>query len=104
MNCKDCGLELVKGINWYPSHELNRKYVCNHCFKKANSLKHPRTDALIKRKRSVAFREESIKLLGSKCAQCGFSDIRALCLDHVTGVAGQETEGLSETAVITRQF
>lgn len=29
-------------------------------------------------------------LLGSKCAQCGFDDIRALQVDHVNGNGGEE--------------
>lgn len=85
MNCKDCGVDLVKGINWYPSHQENRKYICNDCFAKVNRERHKQIDAVHKRRRSVRFREEAILLLGGKCVQCGFSDIRALCIDHING-------------------
>lgn len=32
-----------------------------------------------------AKRKSAIDKLGGKCARCGFSDIRALCLDHIRG-------------------
>ncbi len=85
MRCKDCGVELVKGENWYPSHEENRKYICNACFRKVNKDNHQRVDAIAKRRASVRAREECIALLGGKCKGCGFSDIRALCIDHRNG-------------------
>lgn len=85
MNCKDCGVKLVKGQNWYPSQEENRKYICNSCFQKANEETYRHQDALRKRRRSVRFREEAILLLGGKCIRCSFEDIRALCIDHING-------------------
>ena len=42
-----------------------------------------------------------IDFLGGKCARCGFSDIRALQVDHVNGGGNQErkanrTEGVND--------
>jgi len=35
-------------------------------------------------------REKAIKMLGNKCIRCGFSDIRALCFDHIHGGGTKE--------------
>ncbi len=35
-------------------------------------------------------RREVVRRLGGRCIQCGFSDIRALVLDHKTGDGGQD--------------
>src|SRR5690606_22318669 len=35
--------------------------------------------------RKKAIRNAMIELLGGKCVKCGFSDIRALQIDHVNG-------------------
>lgn len=85
MNCKDCGIELIKGENWYPSQEDNRKYICNTCHREANKETCHKNDALSKRRASVKAREECITILGGRCKRCGFPDIRALCIDHRNG-------------------
>jgi len=40
--------------------------------------------------KSSNYRKNIIELMGSKCVQCGFSDIRALQIDHVNGGGRQE--------------
>ena len=35
-------------------------------------------------------RKEMIKLLGNTCIKCGFSDIRALQVDHINGGGSNE--------------
>ena len=42
-------------------------------------------DALSKRRRVARLRAECLTLLGGQCIKCGFSDERALCIDHVNG-------------------
>jgi len=55
----------------------------------AQKVKYHRVNkkAIAARKRAarVALRLEAINCLGGKCAQCEFSDIRALQFDHVNG-------------------
>ena len=46
---------------------------------------HRRVDALSHRKASEKARSEIIGLLGGKCIPCGFSDPRALAIDHIDG-------------------
>jgi len=35
-------------------------------------------------------RTEALKLLGNKCIKCGFSDIRALQVDHINGGGSED--------------
>lgn len=37
-----------------------------------------------------ALRNEVVKILGGKCMRCGFSDSRALQIDHINGGGRQE--------------
>jgi len=42
------------------------------------------------RKKAQELREKAIEKLGGKCIRCGFSDIRALQIDHVNGGGNKE--------------
>ena len=56
-------------------------------------VKHKERERLYNLKYSRSFRPKLLALLGMKCVKCGFSDERALVLDHVKG------GGLKELAV-----
>lgn len=43
-----------------------------------------------------------LELLGGKCKKCGFSDIRALQLDHINGGGNKEYKKLGNYAVYRR--
>ena len=45
------------------------------------------------RRRRKIHREEIISLLGRKCVRCGFTDKRALQIDHVNGGGTKDTWG-----------
>jgi len=51
---------------------------------------HPEAFNLILRRHYQKLRNEILSLLGSKCIRCGFSDIRALQIDHVHGGGTKE--------------
>lgn len=54
-------------------------------------VEHKRIENLAWVKKAVYdLRMEIIKFLGEKCNNCGFSDIRALEIDHVKGNGNQE--------------
>jgi hypothetical protein len=38
----------------------------------------------------LSYRKKLIELLGGKCIRCGFSDIRALQIDHISGHGSKE--------------
>jgi len=45
---------------------------------------------ITRKKSRWKFRLQIIELLGGKCAKCGFSDIRALQIDHINGGGNKE--------------
>lgn len=51
---------------------------------------HKRVDALSHRRINAKKRMEIITILGSQCKQCGFTDNRALNIDHVNGGGTKE--------------
>jgi len=56
-------------------------------------LNHPEKREERYKKRKEKYRRvkrEVFRLLGNKCVRCGFSDIRALQLDHIKGGGGIE--------------
>jgi hypothetical protein len=48
------------------------------------------------RQRKVAQRQAILKMYGCECALCGFTDQRALTLDHINGDGGQERRAKTE--------
>jgi hypothetical protein len=49
-----------------------------------------RCDAINRQKRVAKQRKEIIEFLGGKCVECGFSDERALAIDHKFGGGTKE--------------
>lgn len=43
-------------------------------------------------RRGFSLHKQCLKKLGNKCARCGFSDIRALQIDHVNGGGKKEIQ------------
>lgn len=55
-----------------------------------------------KRTRYKAFREAVIAVMGGCCVRCGFSDPRALQIDHIYGGGAQERKSLMANAALYR--
>ena len=87
--CIKCGVGLVEGENWYPWAKRDRCYQCKECVKKRQRSRQYRQN-LSKRRQFRALRNEIITLLSGKCELCGFSDIRALQIDHKYGGGSKE--------------
>ena len=47
-------------------------------------------------------RKSVITMLGGECHRCGFSDIRALQIDHVNGGGGKELREIGNGKVMTQ--
>ncbi len=47
-------------------------------------------------------RQLILDILGNKCCRCGFSDYRALQIDHVNGNGAAETRGLSQKTYLNK--
>ena len=61
----------------------------------------------IKAKRKIQHREtrkELFQLLGTECVQCGFSDIRALQLDHKNGHGYDDRKKFKLSGTLLYQF
>lgn len=56
--------------------------------------KNPEKYAAIIRKSQKKYRLAIIGMLGNKCIRCGFTDIRALQIDHIDGKGYEERRGL----------
>lgn len=57
---------------------------CKECDKKRDYRKH----------KVYKLHKKCLALLGNKCVKCGFSDIRALQIDHVNGGGKKELKSL----------
>lgn len=81
-------IEFAKNRNTKTGHYIYcRECVSNKYYQKKGIFRGRK----IRRKIGVRnMREEAIKLLGGKCVRCGFSDIRALQIDHVNGGGRKE--------------
>lgn len=72
------------------NYEKNRERISiTH---KANYLKNRPANLKWHKEHWASMRKELIDFMGGKCLFCGFTDIRALQIDHVNGGGRQETK------------
>lgn len=91
--------------------------MCQRCYHKAWNAAHPkerkrngrkyyrrhRTEFNRKvRERQIALRLETIRRLGGRCACCGETETRFLCIDHVKGGGRREYRRLGGSVPILR--
>jgi hypothetical protein len=69
---------------------------CNPIYNREYYLKNKEKLRELHRKRLMDARIEVINLLGGKCVICGFSDIRALQIDHINGGGCKERNEFRE--------
>lgn len=62
--------------------------------------KHPEKLRETSRKYAFRLRSEVIEKYGGKCVGCGFSDLRALQIDHVDGGGTQERKKMSNKMLL----
>ena len=98
----------VSGKKWRQNHkeeirETKRKYGQEHKKRNYASLSHCVQKALAENKKYnrirsrrfyIQFRSRTLEKLGNKCVKCGFSDPRALQIDHVYGGGRKEVTRL----------
>lgn len=88
-NCIKCGVLLVEGKNWYLWAKKDHRYQCKKCIRRHQRSRQHRQN-VNKRRQYRGMRIEILKLLGGRCAMCGFSDNRVLQIDHKNGGGCQE--------------
>jgi hypothetical protein len=100
-SCWKCGTPLKIGKNIGQGKFHRGSYQCNECSNLARKewrSKNKTRWLRVERERNLRLRLQVIKALGGKCP-CGFSDWRALDIDHVNGGGTQELKGVNRQAV-----
>ncbi len=93
----------ARGRAYYQAHREERL-----ASKRASDAKH--RDAKLLRdhrnsmRRRIALRDALFALLGTKCACCGFTDKRALAIDHINGKGTQERKAARSTDAYYRHI
>lgn len=89
--CRICGKNLTEeNASYYFRRRHNKiswNYECNKC-----SVIKIRRKHRLKREQMKA---ELFKKLGNKCKRCGFSDTRALQIDHINGGGTKEHKAMT---------
>jgi len=83
MRCRDC--ERISRNRYYNRHKETRSVI--------NAL----NDRRLRHKR----RQKILSLFGGKCVRCGFSDWRALQIDHKFGGGGRKSKGWSQSKLFS---
>lgn len=87
--CKECHRELpTSSFHKDKTNKDRLRTRCKDCRSKIASLyweKNWKRKTLIKRLEYAQLKKEVLLKLGNKCFLCGFSDPRALQIDHVNG-------------------
>jgi len=65
---------------------------------------HPDKRRAYRRAYHERLRNQVLQMLGTRCAICGFADVRALQVDHVNGGGRQEKTGLHNPLALYRRI
>lgn len=98
----------------HPERPVRGHGLCAACYYEANrehiiaktrkwELEHPDQKRETRRKHDRKLRSDVFSLLGGICRLCGFSDWRALQLDHVDGGGLKELKALGHTRAVYRK-
>jgi hypothetical protein len=71
-------------------------YLLEYNRKRRSSPEYRSAERIQNAARIVKYRTDTVMLLGGKCFRCGYSDIRALQLDHVSGGGKKEFRELGK--------
>lgn len=74
----------------FKDNEYLKKYMKNYYKDTEKRKKHIKQVVISHKKQRKYLKERIVQLLGSKCIHCGFSDPRALQIDHVHGNGRKE--------------
>ncbi len=84
--------------NWYEKNkDKARKYKATNM--KKYRAENPEKFKEMARRRVKERRNKLLKMYGEVCAICGFSDCRALTLDHIAGNGNEERRRIGEQGI-----
>ena len=79
--------------------DFKKPYICNDCAKYKDKKPLRKKDT-----HSTNLRIAAILEMGGACSSCGFSDIRALQIDHKNGGGSQERKKTSQYALYKKVY
>jgi len=91
--CLDCGIKLVLGENMNPARIRNGSYRCHKCWRTKYKTILRKSIQKSHNMQRGELRVEVLRYYGNgklACVCCGFSDFRALSIDHVDGGGREE--------------
>lgn len=77
---------------------------CKPCGRKTSMQRYYRRKSEGKLSSDQATKLKAFEILGNQCAWCGFTDIRALNVDHVNGGGNKERQELRDRRKIHRKI
>ena len=94
MQCSKCGLEKLPTEMRKNAHKKSGfSSHCVQCSRAASTRwnrEHPNRFRGNVQAYNRNYRRKVLELLGNKCVKCGFTDIRALQVDHIDGGGAKE--------------
>ena len=79
-----------RNASCHPDREHESRSLCRNCYAKWRRVRNPVHAKEIALKSYLNRKLLAIEILGSKCVRCGFSDHRALQIDHINGNGAAE--------------
>jgi hypothetical protein len=97
--CRCC--KQIKPISEFAKNRNTKTgyYIyCRQCISNKSFIKNNKTPTgRIRRKIGIKdMHSEIIRLMGGSCARCGYSDVRALQIDHINGGGSKELRTLGQ--------
>lgn len=86
---------------WYEANK-ERVLKSKRLLMRKYRAENPEKNRQISRKAKAALRQKVLDAYGRKCTRCGFSDERALTLDHILNNGAQERKAIGERGVYLR--
>lgn len=86
--CRKCKALLIVDKTWNKNDHNRKNYLCRKClheYQKAWYKKHRIKYRRRQREKRLELKLKTFALFGGKCVRCGFSDWRALQIDHIHG-------------------
>ena len=84
----------------------HRDYYIEYYSKKYNyDIEYKKKISTFYHDRNKQWRNQALTALGGECVRCGFTDVRALQIDHVNGDGGKErSAGMSQVKLYKKIF
>lgn len=102
---RDANREHVRalGRKYYEKHQEERR-AASKVYREKNIEVYRARDRAKNLRQRIERRQEIIAHLGGKCVRCGFSDWRALQVDHINGGGGKDRQSCGSAFAYYRKI